>query len=576
MIYTLDYYSIDIIVYTPNDKETGLGYDDVIGMDQYHLIPMINAYLEHQGKIRLKAGNEGICHGLSTVYCKFVIEGKQEEFIRIIQAIIKKAEAIGLIKKGQVAEGTQLFNEPGDISDSQINKFIGDALFTLLPEEFDKRYAQDDSVNLLGVSIPVQDADGQVTGAHVSKPMQKVYNLGLIAKTEEWSKIFEQMKANETSWTVSSFEHTIAISVQDGQFHVYDPNDRKIMICENGEELASLLASDSFGPDRKKQPLTQMPLTINVMAHPAKQISYDFPDKTQLVNELIKEDPDFLSRTINIHLSHFDLLSVAAMQNDVEMINVLFESGVTGSDMALARAAKHNRMEAIDVLLRPEYKDKMEGLESGFLNSTYDKACENAVEEGRLEALKRLLQNEEIGTRFNTCIQTAYVQKRYMQLAAKSNNPECLEYVISLIEKNNPGIDIPNLITASKALPKAIASGNTRCIELLKEKAGLEPSIQKIATSVSKDSALNERTPMTFLDSFTPFTQFLKTMFTGALNAFTKLISINRISDETKPMNSEQTGTQKRFKDSVMGMRDPEVSEQIQEKDTTDTSNKMN
>ncbi|MBL7478454.1 hypothetical protein [Legionella bononiensis] len=560
---------------TPNDKEIPLGYDDVIGMDQYHLIPMINAYLQHQGKIQLKADNNGLCNGLSSVYCKYVIEGKQDEFIKIIQAIIKKAGAIALIKKGEIAEGTQQFNESGEISDSQINKFIGEAIFALLPEEFDKRYAQDDSVSLLGVSIPVKDADGKLTGALISKPMQKVYNLGLIAKTEEWSKIFEQMKANETSWTISSLKHTIAISVIDGQFHVYDPNDRKIMICDNGEELANLLASDSFGPDRNKQPLTQMPLTINVMAHPDKQISYGFPDKAELVEGLMEEDPAFLTRMIDVNVSNFDQLSVAAMQNDVRMIEVLFDLGVTGSDMALARAAKHNRLDAIEVLLRPEYKDRMVGLEFGFVTSTYDKACVNAIEEGRIEALERLLKDEDIGKRFDEYIQNPYVQKRYLQLAAKSNNPECIEKVISLIEKNNPGIDIPGLITDAKAIPKAIATGNRSCIELLKEKAGLETTVQKTAPEANTGIVLRDKSSMTFIESLIPFTQFLKTMFTSALNAFTKLISISSTPDGSTIMDTEQKGAQKRIKDSVFGMRDSENTEQLQEKDASDNSNSI-
>lgn len=566
----------------PGTDNTELGYSDIIGMDQYNLNKLIMLYLENQ-KLEIKVNDEGTCNGLAVAFCKYATEGRQTDFIQIIQAIIKKGAALATIKRAEtdiklaetatqkaeitqkIAEAKMQFDEPTDISDSQINKFIGEVIFTFLPEVFDKRYSQDDSLGLISVSTPFKKTDpsGQVVEVQIPKPMQKIYNLGLIAKTDSWANIFEKMKANGTSWTLASLTHTVAVSVKDNQFHVYDPNERKIIVCKDGKELADHLAKKCFRLRNDIPPLDQMQITINVVAHPDKKIDFQFPNKKELVEELISQDPEYLGRTKEIDRSTYDQLTLAAIQNDTAMMKILLDLGVDYTDMALKTAAQHNRVDAISLLLEPQYRDHIKG-EYGDQTETYARACKNAIEEGRIEAFRRLLDDPAVRNYVVESLQRKYIQQSYLELAAKSGNPECINQVISLIKEHNQNIDIPGLINSSKALKKAEHPG---CIKLLKEQAGITEAVEdKKPQHQELKSYQPPEKSSSFIESLTPFTLVLRDILKSPIASIAKVIHKHLMIPQTEVKGSANgLDKQRQLKESLMAERD-KTNEVLDEK----------
>ncbi|WP_019217219.1 hypothetical protein [Legionella tunisiensis] len=101
---------------------------------------MLNLYLK-VNKIELKVNKTGICNSLATIYCKYALENKEEEFLTILRFIEHKGKEILYAQEhGVPLPGTDEFS---NLDESIINKFIGEVLFTYRPKEVDKTLNRD-------------------------------------------------------------------------------------------------------------------------------------------------------------------------------------------------------------------------------------------------------------------------------------------------------------------------------------------------------------------------------------------------------------------------------------------------
>lgn len=535
-----------------------IGYTTTKGMNQAYLIPMMNLYLKKT--TALKANENGICNGLSAVFTKYAIEGRQAEFAEIIQAINKKGEAIALANAGKKREAEALNNAPSKISDSQISAFIQDVLIAYLPQEFDKKYCQDDGISFLKVNTSVLTTPESLNEVEIAKPMEKVYNIGMVAEPDDWAPIFDEMKANDTAWTIATPEHTVAVSVNNGKFEFYDPNNLKYIICETGADLARELSHKAFLQDADK-PVDLLPLIINVMAHPDKKIDFTFPDKKELVQDLAKKNPESVNPTVTLGDGvAFDSLSMAATQNDVKMLEALLENGAKESRKALQYAAKDNRVDALNVLLSDRFKDNL-GADRKMASLT---ACAQALRGGRFEAFERLIADKNVNDVIKEAVNDPTNAKVYRELllkqAAASGSIKSVDQVINFLKANVSNIEevqkidgltgIERLAQSKEVLANAKDSGNLACLNHVEKLASIELTQPKITqqTPLAKKPETAAETS-SFIRALQSFGSFVKNLFSSVSSAQAK-------NAETKPLLSANVEQQKEIKDTIKSSRD--------------------
>ncbi|HHF7343696.1 TPA: hypothetical protein ACPSKB_000089 [Legionella feeleii] len=465
---------------------------------QLTLVPMLNLYLQ-ANKIDLKANKTGICNGLAAVYCKYALEDKEEEFLIMLQYIEHKGKEILYAQEHGVAPPPSTNDKFSNLDDSKANKFIGEVLFAYLPKEFNKTLNQDDSIQLL----KFLDKDG-VT----QKPIVKEYNLALVADVKDWSQIFNKLKVEGTAWTVGTPTHAISVFVKNGEFRVYDPNHTLIDICKDGKSLAKLLTT--VFPDNDKA-ATLLPLTINICSHPDKPSNHQYPTKEWIFKNLLKKEPDKINQFMEINGHKFDSLAMAVLQNDVEQIRLCFEKGASNPEVALQLAARDNRLDAIDVLLKDEHRKLIKNPDKVYVES-----CRLALETGRYEAFERLLKDEAINAAFCSSIRDAKNRADFLQLVATSGSPQCIEKLVECYQKNIADVDIPALIKSSNAIGAAEKSGNKRSVQLLCNLAGVELQTSQEKSLV--DFPSNDKETRTLIEGFCTFIQFINDMIYAAIS----------------------------------------------------------
>lgn len=164
--------------------------DDYI--DQGRIIDKLNGYLAwHHFPIRMD--NEGVCSGLSMVYAKYVLEGRAEEFKKMLHLI-----------SGDI--------QPESESDNALNHFAVEVVLTQSPRQFEKELSRNHSIQCLTI-------DGE--------RLNSAFNFAITTKNENWAEIISALDLREDEpMLISSKRHCICVTKKDGRYTVYDPNYR--------------------------------------------------------------------------------------------------------------------------------------------------------------------------------------------------------------------------------------------------------------------------------------------------------------------------------------------------------------
>lgn len=175
-------------------------------MPQSEIIERFNAYLNYHN-LSLKLGEAGVCHGLSTLFAKYHLEGKTSDFFQTLNFVANKLKS-------------------NDEFDIKLNHFFMQVLLSQSPKGFVQNMNQKNSNELL--ELPTN------------------CNFALNASINQWAEIFAKINLSENEvMRLSSIGHSVAVTKQDGSYMVYDPNyESGFKIFKTEQALAKELSKN--------------------------------------------------------------------------------------------------------------------------------------------------------------------------------------------------------------------------------------------------------------------------------------------------------------------------------------------
>lgn len=229
-----------------------------VNTEQSGVITNLNKYLAYHN-LPITLDEKGICHGLSTLYIQYVLDGKEEEFTRILSYIAHKTP-----------------QQNGEIHDADlfilVEKLI--ALHVSKPHETRNTYNQSNSYQQLHVN---------------NHYLQSAFQIGVKTSTSNWASIIEQIDLQPTEvLRATCTRHTIAIARDaNGDYRVYDPNNSVVsQRFTSAEKMTKWLANQAFNfsmlPTRNKA--LDMHIDVISAVQPENRV---FPSKKELLDKYL-------------------------------------------------------------------------------------------------------------------------------------------------------------------------------------------------------------------------------------------------------------------------------------------------
>ena len=161
-----------------------------INYSHAEIIPRLNDYLRWNN-YPLQLNKGGICNGLASVHAKYKLQGKENEFFKLIEIIVSADKE------------TYKQYDP-----QTINQFVLDILLSFEP--FNKQLTQHNSMEELSIN---------------QKPLKSSFNFSITTSEKNWGEIIKQIdiKDNEVVKVVST-KHAVTLSKENGRYKIYDPN----------------------------------------------------------------------------------------------------------------------------------------------------------------------------------------------------------------------------------------------------------------------------------------------------------------------------------------------------------------
>ena len=382
-----------------------------IDVEQGKVIERLNKYLKWNN-LPLKMNKAGMCNGLAMVYAKYALEKKQKEFMELLHYVA----------------GKKINQEMED----RVNFFITEILVSYMPEMFDLKLNQSNSMQTLKVN---------------DKPLKSAFDFALTTSDKNWEEIIKTIGLQENEvMRVSSINHTVCVGRNKGKYVIYNPNySSGCKEFHNERELISELHTNVF--HYTKGPLGLLSsgplgMEINVIPHPDNP-PRSFPKVSDIYDAYLNRDN--VNDVAITDGKEFNTLQEAASIADSAAIKKLLSLGAIDKELeATADAIIANNIQAIDTLLlniKPENEKFVPAL---FVA---------ALRFGRKEALEQLIN-------FKNPIPLNPVTAVYW--AAHGGNPELLKRVLDLY-------DAPLNVTVTKgdAISSAIEGGSVECVEIL-------------------------------------------------------------------------------------------------------------
>lgn len=389
---------------------------------QYHqaqIIKVLNQYLDYHHLPEVyRLHPEGICNGLASLYARYVLEKKGDEFLGLLKY---------MSEKNHDAEW-----------DEKVNQFVIEVL----------KYA---SPHLFTHTI------GQTTSHHTTvidgRNITISYKLGLITTAANWASIVTDLNlADGEVMLVKSLKHSSAISRSTtGEYIVYDPDyttgvkpftDEKTLLNELRDNVFEY-KNDNIG------------LSIEII-RPADSPPKKYPKVNAIYNQYIPQNSNLSATRLD---STWHMLNFAARISDTKAIKKLLHlNEIGGLDFAITQLIHENRTNILPLLLqKASFIDKL----------THLLKC---AKMGKSESLDCILKNLKVTL---PLIYEIILPSYFMQLihyAAEGGNQSILKKILDCIKE-------PNLLLATifekdknnkDTLMHAICSTSAAClIELL-------------------------------------------------------------------------------------------------------------
>ncbi|HHT0605383.1 TPA: hypothetical protein ACTXXA_002814, partial [Legionella anisa] len=223
--------------------------------NQTRAIKNLNRYLAAQN-LPVRMNPDGVCLGLANVYVKYVVEGREKEYFKMLDHV------------ANLKHGTPY--------DDRVNLFVTEVLLAFKPDLFDKSKKQRDGIRNLQVD-------------HVA--LQPFLSFSLVTNDRNWMKIFDSMHLRDgEALTVGIPDHAISISAHKGGYRVCDSNNPDGYVdVSSSKALIKQLHAVAKHYDCKGD----LALMIQAVRHPKKPARTDFLSEAQIYEQYL----DLTSKT---------------------------------------------------------------------------------------------------------------------------------------------------------------------------------------------------------------------------------------------------------------------------------------
>lgn len=421
-----------------------------IKINQTRIVNNLNDYFQWNN-LALEMNRGGICHGLATVYAKYVVEGREKEFEQILEYISG--------------------HKPQGLEPQKINLLISQVLESFLPEHFNKQLSQMRSIEALTID---------------NQALQSSFSFALCANDESWNSILADINLNvDDAMLVSSINHTVTVAralSNEGEaegYVIYDPNyPEGFRAFENEAALVNELHHNVFCYD--DGPLG---MSIHVIQHPNAEKRL-FPSASDLYQAHLIENNVTEKATItqNGQKLEGETLYIAAesmSQQDIETLLAIGKNQFNQDNFLTAALAgvRENNMSGIEALL-PHIGSK----EDQHVLLSY------TIGRGRKEIWDKLMKNESYKKLFENLTMDKEKAPYLIYLAAKGGHPELLQksldackdnIILGFFDEDDESIKqmwLAKEIVSPKyedeqPIPMAIKNGHTQCVRILLEHA---------------------------------------------------------------------------------------------------------
>ena len=349
---------------------------------QSQIIESINKYLEyHNLPAVCRLDSQGICNGLATLFARYVLEKKEDEFLAVLQYMSEK--------------------KYDDAWDENVNRFVIEVLKFASPRLFSHAIGQTGTYREM-----------LIEGRNVSA----AFRLGLVTNAKNWATIFADLHLeNGEVMLVKSPRHSISITRNiEGEYIVYDPNySSGIKRFKQEKELLSELKDNVFEFDNDN-----VGLGIRILRTP-KSPRKKYPKVQAIYNTYLvpPADPVATKSGSSWHTLNFaaDLFSKKAIKKLLQL------NAVGGLDQATLQLINENQTDLLSLLLEKAAPDQK------FVYLLY------SARMGKLESFHCILNCVPVTVdELHKFLDQAYF-KRLLDFAAQGGNTLILKEIIDVI-----------------------------------------------------------------------------------------------------------------------------------------------
>ena len=256
--------------------------------NQNTIIRRLNSYAQYHN-LPIRFNERGMCNGFCNVYAKYLIQGKQKDFYRTLRYISETPTS-------ELTHECQLFA-------LQI-------LLTSSPEDFNKKLSQGNAYQALSID---------------KQPLKKAFSLGMVTNDQNWEKIIQDLEIAEAEvLLVKGKNHIVAVSMLNGKYEIYDPNDFfKYSIVDNAQQLLAKLRPLIFMIDGA------LGLNVQLLQHPNSTRQLKFNEKDIIRAFITPENVN--EKSTGDGFTTLDITLLKSDPIDVDLINMLLDHGAKNS-----------------------------------------------------------------------------------------------------------------------------------------------------------------------------------------------------------------------------------------------------
>ncbi|HAU1183821.1 TPA: hypothetical protein JBI17_13935 [Legionella pneumophila] len=294
-----------------------------VNINQSNVIENINQYLKWHN-LPVRFGTGGVCNGLATVHAQYVLQGREEEFFKLLRYVA----------------GDKGILDADDSDKEKVNDFVWKVVASHMTSGHDKELNQLNSFKTLSIN---------------NQPLKSVFDLPLVTSDKNWEEILKSLNLKEDEvMLVRSVTHAISITRKDNEYHVYDPNyEEGAKSFSSEQEVIKELHERVFHYKEG-----DMGLTLSIITSEDKEPRQDLPKPVDIYGKYLdKENVDSLATitvggSLNLTIKTIDLACECGDENLIKKLIELhqFEFNNRPNKQA-SQAVQYNNVRAAELLV---------------------------------------------------------------------------------------------------------------------------------------------------------------------------------------------------------------------------------